>query len=131
MKQTICIFLAVMVGMVATAAHAVNIDELNVFARLSNYCDVKVLVRQTDDPYLKDFASQKLDGVDVLDCDLSAPSWTRISPAEEVGYRTRWLLDRALLLDGVDALRAAENNDDQAARAPRLCETRRARRRQG
>jgi len=117
MKQFIRIFLAVLVGLSATAAHAVNIDETSVFARLNNYCDLKALILQSDDPYLKDFAGKKLEGADLSDCDLSEPSWSRISPAEEIGYRTRWLLDRALLLDGVDALRAAEKSDDQAARA--------------
>jgi len=117
MKRIVCAVLTGLMCGFAPGAYTANIDDTSVSARLNDFCDVKVFVSKTDDPDLKTFASGKLDGQDVSDCDLSDPSWNRFAAYEVGGYRTRWLLDRVLLLDGIDRLQAASNRADPTAQA--------------
>lgn len=92
-------------------------EELGVFSRLSNACDVKQFYEKTQFEYLKNFAASKLKSMDTSSCDVTEPSWKRMGIEEKKGYRTRWLVDRVLMLDGADRLKKAGQGDDMLARA--------------
>jgi TPR repeat protein len=111
---------------VASAAD-VDVDELGVWTRLDmldNVCDFKSLSsRAADDDVIERVERVvKLVPSRILStCDFTKPSWTRFTVQELKGYRTRWLLDRVLLLDGIERLQAAAaRKDPEDARAQAL-----------